>query len=120
MRTYWIYILTSRPQGTLYIGVTNDLIGRVALHRKGLGAKFTSKHGVTSLVHFEPFGDIEQAIQREKSLKRYRRQWKINLIERQNPHWEDLYPALVALPENQVLCSSGDMGPRDKPEDDSC
>ena len=119
MRTYWVYILASRPYGTLYIGVTNDLLGRIKLHRDGHGAKFTSRYDVDKLVHFEPFGDIEIAIQREKSLKRYRRQWKINLIERDNPHWLDLYPRLLALPENRVLCPRGEMGPRDKPEDDN-
>ena len=116
MRTYFVYILASRRQGTLYIGVTNDLLGRVALHREGLGSRFTSRHGVNSLVYFEPYSDIGRAIQREKSLKRYRRQWKINVIERENPHWMDLYPGLRALPENKALCSNPTTGPRNKPE----
>ncbi|MDX2158068.1 MAG: GIY-YIG nuclease family protein [Hyphomicrobiaceae bacterium] len=102
MHTYWVYILASKPYGTLYIGVTNDLLGRVEAHRAGTGSRFTSRYGVKLLVHYEPFGDIEAAIQRETSLKRYRRQWKINLIERENPHWADQYPALLALPGNRI------------------
>ena len=68
--TYWVYILASKPYGTLYIGVTNDLLGRVGAHRAGTGSKFTSSYGVKTLVHYEPFGSIEDAIQREKTLKR--------------------------------------------------
>ena len=119
MRTYWVYVLASRAYGTLYIGVTNDLLGRVQYHRDRCGSKFTGRYRVDKLVHYEPIGDIETAIQREKSLKRYRRQWKINLIERSNPYWSDLFPSLLALPENHVLRASGEMGPRDKPEDDN-
>ena len=97
-----VYILASKRLGTLYIGVTNDLLGRVEAHRAGTGSKFTSRYGVKLLVYYEPFGDLEEAIQREKSLKRYLRQWKINLIERDNPHWADLYPVLRALPGNST------------------
>ena len=100
--SYWIYILASKPYGTLYIGVTNNLLGRVEAHRAGEGSKFSNRYGVNLLVHFEEFADVEEAIQREKSLKRYMRQWKINLIERDNPHWSDLYPALLALPGNRI------------------
>lgn len=100
MRTYFVYILASQPYGTLYIGVTNDLLGRVERHRNGEGSKFTSRYGIGMLVHYEVFASIEQAIQREKSLKRYRRDWKINLIERENPHWVDIFPQLRALPGN--------------------
>jgi len=100
MFTYWVYILASKPYGTLYIGVTNDLLGRGEAHRAGLGSGFTSKYGVNRLVYFEPFDDIEEAIQREKTLKHWVRRWKINLIERDNPHWVDLYPSLRALPGN--------------------
>jgi putative endonuclease len=96
MYTYWVYILASRARGTLYIGVTNDLLGRIGRHREGIGSKFTSRYGVHQLVWFEAFDDIEEAIQREKSLKRYLRAWKINLIEETNPHWTDLYPGLLA------------------------
>jgi putative endonuclease len=93
-RSYWIYILASKPQGTLYIGVTNDILGRVENHRLGKGSIFTAKYRVEILVYFEPFGDVELAIQREKTLKAYNRAWKINLIEHENPHWVDLYPDL--------------------------
>jgi putative endonuclease len=93
-RSYWIYILASKPRGTLYIGVTNDILGRVENHKLGRGAIFTAKYRVSNLVHFEAFGDIELAMQREKTLKAYVRNWKINLIERDNPHWTDLYPEL--------------------------
>jgi putative endonuclease len=120
MYTYWVYILASRPYGTLYIGVTNNLLGRVEAHREGAGSKFTARYGVRTLVYYEPFGDIEAAIQREKTMKHWVRQWKINLIERENPHWTDLYPALMALPGNRIAATSGEMGPRDKREDDNC
>lgn len=93
-RGYWVYILASNPRGTLYIGVTNDILGRIEKHRRGLGSLFTAKYRVSTLVHFETFGDINLAIQREKTLKAYLRAFKINLIERENPHWLDLYPEL--------------------------
>jgi putative endonuclease len=92
---YWTYILASQPRGTLYIGVTNDLLGRTELHRTGKGSAFASKYGVAMLVWFEEFDHPDEAIQREKSLKRYLRQWKINLIEQSNPQWVDLYPGLA-------------------------
>jgi putative endonuclease len=100
VNTYWVYILASKHQGTLYIGVTNSLLSRVEAHRAGIGSKFTATYGVKMLVYYEPFADIHQAIQREKTLKHWVRDWKINLIERDNPHWTDLYPALLALPGN--------------------
>jgi putative endonuclease len=95
MNTYWVYILASQPRGTLYIGVTNNILGRVELHRAGKGSVFTSRYRVSMLVYFEAFNDVKQAIQREKTLKHYVRAWKINLIERENPHWVDLYPGLL-------------------------
>lgn len=119
MHTYFVYILASKPHGTLYIGVTNDLLGRTEAHRNGEGSRFTSQYGVGQLVHFEMFASIHDAIQREKSLKRYRRDWKLNLIERSNPHWEDLYPKLRALPGNAPDTIRADLGSRDKPEDDN-
>ena len=102
MHTYWVYILASKPYGTIYIGVSKDLLGRDEAHRAGTGSKFTSRYGVKMLVRYEAFGDIEAANQRETSLKRYLRQWKINLIERDNPHRSDLYPTLLALPGNRI------------------
>ena len=91
---YFVYILASRHNGTLYIGVTNDLHRRMLEHRTGEVPGFTKKYRVCRLMHYETFSDIEQAIQREKSLKEWRRAWKINLIERDNPHWQDLFPVL--------------------------
>lgn len=89
------YIMTSRKHGTLYIGVTSDLIGRVVQHREGLIDGLTKRYGLKRLVWFERHESIAPAIQREKSLKKYRREWKINLIERDNPNWDDLFPALL-------------------------
>ena len=88
---YYVYILASRPHGTLYIGVTNDLVRRVYEHREGLAAGFTKRHGVKMLVYFEQHDRVEQALQREKTLKHWRRDWKIDLIENANPHWVDLW-----------------------------
>ncbi|MCB2084810.1 MAG: GIY-YIG nuclease family protein, partial [Sphingomonadaceae bacterium] len=85
-----VYILASQPRGTLYIGVTSDLMGRLHQHREGITGGFTSKYRVHRLVRFEMFGDMESAILREKQLKRWHRQWKINLIEQDNPDWHDL------------------------------
>ena len=118
MKNYFVYILASKPRGTLYIGVTNNLLDRVEAHRNGQGSQFTSKYRIGILVYFEEHSDVQIAIQREKSLKRYKRDWKTNLIERDNPHWLDLYPALRALPGNQLDGVCRNMDPRDKPEDD--
>lgn len=85
-----IYILASRRHGTLYIGVTSDLLARVVQHREGLIAGFTRRYGVKRLVHYEAFGTMEAAIVREKQLKEWRRAWKIELIEARNEHWDDL------------------------------
>ena len=85
-----VYILASRPRGTLYIGVTSNLGRRLWQHRNDVLPGFTSEHGVHLLVHFELFGDMERAIAREKQLKRWHRSWKLNLIEGANPHWVDL------------------------------
>lgn len=88
------YIMASRKHGTLYVGVTSDLRNRVSQHREGLSPGFTQRYGVKRLVWFEQQDDIVAAIQRETSIKRYRRQWKINLIEQDNPNWDDLFPQL--------------------------
>jgi putative endonuclease len=95
MNLYWVYILASQPRGTLYIGVTNNILGRVELHRSGMGSAFTGRYRISMLVYFEEFNDVNVAIQREKTLKHYVRAWKINLIERSNPQWVDLYPGLL-------------------------
>ncbi len=100
---YWVYILASKPYGTLYIGVTSELTNRIAKHRSGSPPGFTSRHKVFKLVYFEAFGEIGAAIQREKTMKKWKRDWKINLIERDNPHWTDLYPALIGEAESWLL-----------------
>lgn len=94
---YSTYMLASKPRGTLYIGVTNDIIGRVGQHRSGIGSVFTRKYGVHVLVWYELFADIRDAIQREKTMKEWPRAWKINLVDRDNPHWIDPYPTLPGV-----------------------
>ena len=90
-----VYMLASRKHGTIYIGVTSQLVQRISEHKARTRPGFTSRYGVTRLVWFERFDAIEDAIRREKSLKRYPRAWKINLIERDNPNWDVLFPALL-------------------------
>lgn len=87
---YFVYLLASRRNGTLYCGVTNDLSRRVSEHRAGSAEGFTRRHDVTRLVWFEAHGDIKEAILREKRIKRWNRAWKIALIEAGNPEWRDL------------------------------
>jgi len=93
-RASHVYILASKPYGTLYTGVTSDLPGRIAEHLSGKGSAFTNKYNVKLLVWFDTFADIETAIIHEKRIKRWRRDWKISLIERLNPRWEDLSKSL--------------------------
>ncbi|MBR1158172.1 GIY-YIG nuclease family protein [Bradyrhizobium elkanii] len=94
-RSYYVYILASHIGGTLYIGVTNDLIRRVGEHKLKLIESFTEKYDVVKLVYFERFDDPENAIKREKRLKKWPRAWKISLIENDNPDWIDLYPEIA-------------------------
>jgi len=84
-------MLASKKNGTLYIGVTNDLIKRVYEHKNNLVEGFTKRYGVHKLVYYEIYSDIYDAIEREKRLKKWNREWKINLIKKSNPSWEDLY-----------------------------
>jgi putative endonuclease len=95
-RIYWVYILASKLGGTLYIGVTSNLVKRVYEHRTEVVAGFTKEYGVHRLVYFEQHTDIEAAIRREKRLKKWNRVWKIRLIEEANPNWDDLYPQIAA------------------------
>jgi putative endonuclease len=95
-----VYILASREYGTLYVGVTSNLVARLYQHRVDAVQGFTSKYAVHSLVRFEIFQRMEDAIAREKQLKRWHRQWKINLIESENPRWIDLAPGLGLPPQN--------------------
>jgi putative endonuclease len=92
---YWAYILASGRNGTLYVGVTNDLYRRVYEHREGLLPGFTRRYGVKRLVYFEEYGDINEAILREKRIKRWHRKWKLELIEARNPQWKDLWLELA-------------------------
>ena len=89
-KDYFVYILASRRNGTLYIGVTNDLARRLEEHRHGEASSFTRKHGVHTLIYFETFSEVDPAIARETRLKKYKREWKINLIEQVNLGWRDL------------------------------
>jgi putative endonuclease len=93
-KTYYVYILASKRNGTLYIGVTNDLARRVWEHREGLVPGFTKTYGVKVLVYYEVFSDITQAIHHEKRLKKYKREWKMNLIQQNNVEWRDLADTL--------------------------
>ena len=92
---YFVYILASRRNGTLYTGVTNDLSSRIAEHKSGLVAGFTRTYGVKLLVYFEPYSSILEARAREYSLKRWRRAWKLELIEKDSPTWRDLAEELA-------------------------
>ncbi len=90
-KAYYVYILASRRNGTLYTGVTSNLVQRVWQHREGAADGFTKEHGVGRLVWFEQHDDVEAAIRREKQIKRWNREWKIRTIESANPYWNDLY-----------------------------
>ena len=91
---YYVYILASGQNGTLYVGVTNNLVRRIFEHKEGIADGFTKRHGVKTLVYVEMHDDIETAILREKRIKRWKRAWKLELIERDNPNWNDLYEIL--------------------------
>ena len=91
---YWVYILTNKERGTLYIGVTGGIDDRMERHVTGEGSKFTAKYNLKMLVYYEEFQYVEDAITREKQLKNWRRQWKINLIEEDNPSWNNLWSSL--------------------------
>lgn len=91
MKQYYVYILASKKNGTLYIGITNNLVRRVYEHMEGLIEGFTKKYDLKSLVYYEITNDINEAIKREKALKKWLRKWKIELIENMNPEWKDLY-----------------------------
>lgn len=89
-RAYFVYILASKRNGTLYIGVTNNLARRMFEHKEGLGSAFTKKYGVTMLVYYEGHGETGAAIARENAMKQWRRKWKLDLIEYESPTWRDL------------------------------
>ena len=91
----WVYILASDRNGTLYIGVTSDLVKRIYEHKAKVVEGFTSKYDVQKLVYFEEAVEIEAAIVREKQLKKWNRAWKVRLIEERNPYWNDLFDTIV-------------------------
>ena len=95
MKNYYVYIMASKRNGTLYIGVTNDLIRRVYQHKNNLIKGFTSKYRIYKLVYYEYTNDIYTAIKREKQMKKWKRKWKLQLIESMNPDWNDLYKELI-------------------------
>ena len=99
---YYVYILASKRNGTLYVGVTSSLIKRIWEHKEKLVEGFTKTYKVDKLVYYERYSDPENAIKREKRLKKYKRQWKIDLIERENPGWADLYDELISGLPDQV------------------
>ncbi|MBN2182302.1 MAG: GIY-YIG nuclease family protein [Sedimentisphaerales bacterium] len=95
MRQYFVYILASKKNGTLYIGVTNNLLKRVYEHKNNIVRGFTEKYNVHNLVYYEIYNNIGSAINREKQMKKWKRQWKIELIEKTNPQWNDLYFEMI-------------------------
>ena len=90
-----VYILASKRNGTLYVGVTSDLVKRIWEHKQDVVAGFTRKYQVHTLVYFEQYEDMNQAIQREKQIKKWNRAWKIELLEKSNPVWRDLWPNIL-------------------------
>jgi putative endonuclease len=100
-----VYILASRRNGTLYIGVTSDIVGRVSVHKQDLVPGFTSRYGVHQLVHFETHSSMDAAIRREKQLKKWRRAQKMALIEQNNPRWRDLFPEVSGLCDPKALAN---------------
>ena len=103
MKFSWVYIVASQRNGTLYTGVTSNLEGRIWQHKHDHFSGFSRKYGCKTLVWFETDGDIEEAILREKRIKRWRRLWKIELIEAFNPHWRDLYQEMMTIPPDGVI-----------------
>ncbi len=91
----YVYFLTNRPNGILYVGVTSDLVRRVYQHREGFVDGFTKRYGLKRLVYFEHFDDIRTAIQREHNIKHWPRAWKVRMILATNPTWDDLFPTIA-------------------------
>src|SRR5262249_27726974 len=104
MKSFWVYILASRPRGTLYVGMTNDLVRRVYEHREGLADGFTKEFGVKSLLYYEQHATAIGAIQREKNIKHWSRKWKIDLIRSMNADWRDLWEDVTRLTRTAVIC----------------
>jgi putative endonuclease len=96
VKEYYVYLLSSQKNGTLYTGLTSNLVKRVYEHKSKVADGFTAKYNVTNLVYFEVYIDINFAMNRESQLKRWRRRWKLALIEKENPTWRDLYEEIIA------------------------
>lgn len=94
MKTYYVYILASKKNGTLYVGVTSDIKKRIYQHKQGLVEGFTKNYSISNLVYFESTTDVKSALQREKQIKKWNRSWKLELIEKENPTWQDLSKSL--------------------------
>ena len=97
MKDYYVYLLANKKNGTLYIGVTNDLLKRTYEHKQNMVEGFSQRYNIHNLVYFEQTSNVESAIAREKHIKKWRRSWKIELIEKNNPEWRDLYKDLACL-----------------------
>ena len=95
MHNYYVYIMASAQNGTLYVGVTSDLVKRVFEHKHGLADGFTKRYGIKMLVWFKQTSEINAAIAQEKQIKKWYRKWKLELIERENPNWNDLYEQII-------------------------
>lgn len=115
MKSYHVYILSNQIHGTLYIGVTNNIKRRLAEHKEGLGSTFVSKHKLFRLVYLEECSHINDARQRERTLKHWNRAWKIELLEKQNPFWHDLSEESPDVFSSSVAYESGK--PHDGPSD---
>jgi len=92
---YYVYLITNKPYGTLYVGVTRDLVKRIYEHRGGFVESFSNQHDLGRLVWFEAHEDVKSAIEREKKIKKWRRDWKVNLVQTENPTWDDLYQSIL-------------------------
>jgi len=101
-KSFFVYILANRRNGTLYIGVTSNLLKRVWEHKNKLVEGFTARYGIDKLVYYEQFKDAKSALRRKKRLKKYNRKWKLDLIEKSNPDWKDLYKELISGFPDQV------------------
>ena len=94
MKGGWVYIMTNKPDGTLYVGVCADIVARVAQHRDGTGSAFCKRYNLKRLVYVEPYPTIDEAIRREKAMKEWLRAWKVRRIEEANPNWDDLWEVI--------------------------
>lgn len=105
---YYVYLLVNKPRKVFYVGITDDLVRRIWEHKAGIRDGFTKKYNVNRLVYFEEIADAEKAMAREKRLKRWNREWKMELVEKENPQWSDLYNVICEQdPRSHSLCSFG-------------